>query len=129
MPPTPPTTGLRDGRLAPCPATPNCVSTEATDERQRVPPLPFAGAPHDALERLVRVVGAMRGARVAERRDGYLRVEFTTRVLRYVDDAEFLVDPEARVVRFRSASRVGRSDFGTNRRRMAEVARRFAAGP
>ena len=121
--------GLRDGALAPCPATPNCVSTEAADPTQRMPPLAFAGSAEAARARLRAVLAAMHGGRVVDERGSYLRAEFTTRLLRFVDDVEFLVDADARVIRFRSASRVGRSDFGTNRRRMQEVARRFAEPP
>jgi uncharacterized protein (DUF1499 family) len=86
-------------------------------------PIPFAGTPSEALARVRGVIDALPRTRVAAEGDGYLHVEFTTALLRFVDDVEFLVDPAARVIHFRSASRVGRSDLGTNRRRMEEIVR------
>ncbi len=114
--------------LAPCPATPNCVSTEAPDKGRRMRPIRFAGSATDARTRLRAVLAGMPRARVVHDADGYVRAEFTTRLLGFVDDVEFVIDPVASVVRFRSASRVGRSDFGANRRRMEEVTREFEAG-
>ena len=111
--------------LPPCPSTPNCVSTEADDEAKRMEPIPFAGSPQEALERLVRVIGEMRGGQVVERSGRHLRAEFTTSVLGFVDDVDLLVDAEASLVRFRSASRTGHWDLGVNRRRMEELRRRF----
>ena len=62
---------------------------------------------------------------LVEARERYLHAVFTTRMLRFRDDVEFLFDPEARVIHFRSASRVGYRDFGTNRRRMEHISNRF----
>ena len=119
---------MHHGRLRPCPATPNCVSTEAADAVHRMPPIPFTGSAAEAIARLTRVVESMPRARVVAREDTYLRAEYRSLVFRFVDDVEFAVDSAARVIHFRSASRVGRSDFGVNRRRMQEVTRRFAQG-
>ena len=114
--------------LAPCPERPNCVSTEATDARHRMRPFPFAGEPALAVARLAAIVEAMPGG-VVERRDaGSLHAEFTTRLMRYVDDVDLVVDGEAGVIRFRSASRLGHWDLGTNRRRMQRIRRAFEGG-
>lgn len=91
-------------------------------------PIPFSGEPAFVLERLARVVEGMPGGRVKRREGLSLHAVFRTRVLRFVDDVDLVVDPEAAVVRFRSASRLGRRDFGVNRRRMEELRRRFEAG-
>ncbi|HEX2253958.1 MAG TPA: DUF1499 domain-containing protein [Thermoanaerobaculia bacterium] len=119
------TSARRTPALAPCPDTPNCVSTEATQAARRMEPIPFAGEPELAIGRLVRIVEAMPGGAVKRREPGYLHATFTSRLLRYVDDVDLLVDPAARVIRFRSASRVGTWDLGANRRRMREIRRRF----
>ena len=116
---------MRDGRLRPCPATPNCVSTQATDASHQMPPIPFAGSPAEAMARLARVVEGMPRARIVAREGDYLRAEYRSLVFRFVDDVEFVVDSAAGVIHFRSASRVGRGDLGVNRRRMREVTRRF----
>lgn len=65
--------------------------------------------------------------RIVEESENYLRVEFTTAIMRYVDDVEFLIDDSAGVVHFRSASRVGYSDMGANRKRMTAFKEALAA--
>jgi uncharacterized protein (DUF1499 family) len=111
--------------LAPCPDKPNCVSTEATQGSRRMEPIPFEGEPELALGRLARIVESMPGGEVRRREPGYLHATFTTRLMKYVDDVDLMIDPDARVIRFRSASRIGTWDLGTNRRRMRQIRRRF----
>lgn len=116
--------GPRDGRLAPCPATPNCVSSYERDD-WAMPAIPYLGDRRATEARLLRALGEMPRVKVARRDGDYLRAEFTSRIFRFVDDVEFLFDDAARVVHFRSASRVGRSDLGVNRRRMADITARM----
>ena len=94
----PATLGVRDGRLAPCPDRPNCVSSEATDDAHRVAALDFAGDPAAALRRLDQVIAGQDGASIVTRRDGYLHAEFTTRLLGFVDDFEARLDAAAGVI-------------------------------
>lgn len=112
--------GVRDGGLAACPASPNCVSSQAADDRHRIAPLAFAGAPNAAWVRLRAALFGRPDATIVESKPGYLRVEFRTR-LGFVDDAEFVLDPVAAVIHVRSASRVGYSDLGKNRSRLEEL--------
>lgn len=111
-------------RLAPCPPSPNCVSTEAdpADAEHYMPPWALSGDPVAARVRLRAIVEAQPRAEVVEERPDYLRATFTSRVWRFVDDVEFVLDPAAGVVRFRSASRVGEGDLGANRTRMETLA-------
>ena len=111
--------------LRPCPSTPNCVSTEATDARQAMPPVPFTDAPRGAQARARAALLAEPRTRIVEERDGYLHAESRSRVFRFVDDVEVVVDGDARLFRFRSASRVGRRDFGVNRARMQRLTERL----
>jgi uncharacterized protein (DUF1499 family) len=109
--------GARDGRLAPCKRSPNCVSSQAdpADRQHYIAPLAFAGTLAElrrAIERLPRV------AVIAETSE-YLYAEFRTPLLRFVDDVEFM--KAGSVVHVRSASRLGRRDFGVNRRRVEEI--------
>jgi uncharacterized protein (DUF1499 family) len=113
--------------LRPCPSTPNCVSTEATDRRHAMPPLPFTGSAGDAHARARAALLAEPRTRIVTERPGYLHVEARSRLLRFVDDVEVMVDGAAGVVRFRSASRLGRKDFGVNRARMERFGERFRA--
>ena len=118
----PTTLGVRDGRLAPCPDSPNCVSTQSDREVSRMEPMPILGDPADVLPRLRAVLSAMPRARIVTADDDYLHAEFSSALFRFVDDVEFFVDREQRVIHFRSASRVGQSDLGVNRQRMQAIA-------
>ena len=113
-----PPRGSSASGLAPCPDTPNCVSSRAVDEEHRIDPLPAPGGPEAALERVVEAIAGMRGGRVTEAGNGYLHAEFTSRIFRFRDDLELLYDNQRGVFDVRSASRVGRSDLGVNRRRV-----------
>jgi len=125
--------GVRDGRLKAPSRTPNSVSSQATlwpgprENRAQIDPLPARGDTPATMARLKAVVEAMPGARVVDAQPDYLYVQFTTRWMRFVDDAEFWFDPVAQVVQVRSASRVGRKDFGVNRARVEAI--RAALGP
>ena len=110
--------GVRDGRLAPCPASPNCVSSQATDADHRVAPIAYTGDAAAALVRLAHMIAGQPGATIVAQHDGYIYATFQTPLMGFVDDVEFLVDPAQRVIQVRSASRLGTSDFGVNRKRI-----------
>lgn len=88
-------------------------------------PLAFRGPGRDALALARRALESMPGCRVTDSAPDYLRAEFTSRVLRFVDDLELLLDEGSRVLQVRSASRRGHWDLGVNRRRVEELRRRF----
>jgi uncharacterized protein (DUF1499 family) len=119
--------GARNGQLAPCPDTPNCVCTQATDEGHRIEPLAYDGTAEEAMARLKAALAALPRTRVVSETPDYLHAECTSLVFRFVDDVEFLIDRERKVIHFRSASRVGRSDLGVNRLRMEALRQAFAA--
>ncbi len=118
-----------DVSLPPCPDSPNCVSTEATRESQRVPTVPFTDAPAAAFGRAKAALLAEPRTTLTVERDGHLHAECKSFVFRFVDDVDIVVDPVAQVYRFRSASRVGESDLGVNRKRIARIAARLALPP
>jgi uncharacterized protein (DUF1499 family) len=120
--PVMPTTGEL---LAPCPSSPNCVSSLATDEAHRVAPLVYQGDPATAMRRLRDVIAAMPRARVVSADDRALRAEFTSLLFRFVDDVDCAVDARAGVIQIRSASRVGYSDLGANRKRVEAIRAAF----
>lgn len=111
--------------LTPCPKTPNCVSTQATDPNKHMAPIPFRGDLDTARTRLLALLSHESRVEVLETRENYVHAVFTTFLLRFKDDVEFAFDAEAGVIHFRSASRVGTSDLGTNRRRMERLSREF----
>ena len=123
----PTTLGVRDGQLAACPDSPNCVSTQADREQQRMEPLRIDHDPDAVLARLGAVISAMPRARIVTADDNYLHAEFTSPLFRFVDDVECFVDREQRVIHFRSASRVGQSDLGVNRQRMQAIVQAYEA--
>lgn len=116
--------GAKDGRLAPCKRTPNCVSSRAdpADREHYIAPLAFRGSMAD----LRRAVESMERATVIKAERDYLYAEYRTRLLRYVDDVELYYDQKEGIVHVRSASRLGRRDFGVNRKRV-EALRRIIA--
>ncbi len=123
--PAPPALGGEGGRLAPCPPTPNCVSSQAAATSHRVDPIESRGAREATLAAAVAALQAERGARILVRKNDYIHAECETRLLRFVDDVEFLWDEAANVLHVRSASRVGRSDLGANRARVERLRRRI----
>jgi uncharacterized protein (DUF1499 family) len=126
---TPPPSRLAPpgGPLPPCPSTPNCVSTEASDARPAMPPLRYSGTPRQAQAHARASLLADPRTRIVAERPGYLHAEARSRLFRFVDDVEVMVDSAAGLVRFRSASRVGRGDLGVNRARMRRFSARFQA--
>lgn len=120
--------GVRDGRLKPPPPTPNAVSSQAGDDAHHIEPLRFAGDPARAFARLRDLIAGWPGARIVAESPGYLHAEVSTPWLRFVDDLEVYLDGSANVIHVRSASRLGHSDFGTNRRRVEAIRQQFAAG-
>ena len=119
--------GIPRAQLAPCPDQPNCVSTAAIQKNHAIEPLPLADTEQQTIELLTSSVGAMPGSRSVLVKDNYLHFEFRSPWLRFVDDVEFLIDTNQQLVHVRSASRVGRSDLGVNRRRMEEIRKRYEA--
>lgn len=123
----PDTLGVQGGQLAPCPDSPNCVSTQSTSDTHRIDPIPFTASPEQAQQRLLEIIRSLERATIVTDTPGYVHVEFRSRFFRFVDDAEFFVDQDAGVIHARSAARLGYSDMGVNRERIQMIAERFAA--
>lgn len=126
--------GVKDGRLKPPSLTANSVSSQAGLYPQHpmrayaeIAPLTLTGDAAAAFDRLRRLVEATEGARIVRADPNYLYVQFRTRWLGFVDDAEFLLDRDAGVIHVRSAARIGRKDFGVNRARIETIRARFRA--
>ncbi len=117
--------GHTNGKFAPCPSSPNCVSSQSIEAESRIDPLFFNGDATGAEEKLVVVLNAMKRVHIVARTEGYIHAEFTSALFRFVDDVEFYVNDQERVIHFRSASRVGYSDLGANRKRMEKIQRLF----
>jgi len=117
--------GLNNQLFSPCPVTPNCVSSHGKNSKHRIQPITFEGSLELAKERLHRVINSMRGTRILTQDVLYWHVEFTTQLLRFIDDVEFYFDGSQSLIHVRSASRQGYWDFGVNRRRVETIRSRF----
>lgn len=115
-----PELGLLDGQLRACPATPNCVCSEWPVEGVFVEPLSYSIAHDDAWRSIQEAIVATDGKLVTEQA-GYLHARFVTPIMRYVDDVELRIDEDKHLIHIRSASRVGHSDLGANRRRVSRI--------
>jgi uncharacterized protein (DUF1499 family) len=111
--------------LPPCPSKPNCVSTQATDAGHSIAPFHYEGVPAEAMQRLANILETTPGTTIVQRDDSSIRVQFRTRFLRFIDDAIFVIDDVTKTVHFRSASRLGRRDFGVNRKRLETIRAQF----
>jgi uncharacterized protein (DUF1499 family) len=116
--------GVTEGWLAPCPASPNCVSSRADAAEQRVEPLRYDGDAAPARTRLLGVLNGMKRVRIVQSNDAYIHAEFSSALFGFVDDVEFQFGPPG-VIQVRSASRTGYYDFGANRDRVEAIRARF----
>jgi uncharacterized protein (DUF1499 family) len=107
--------------LEPCPSSPNCVSTQAPDMGHAIAPFRYRKSRAEAKEALKEVIRSLPRTKLIEEDESYLHYEFTSLLLRFVDDVEFLFDDETKTIHFRSASRTGYGDLGVNRTRMEQV--------
>ncbi|MEN8106809.1 MAG: DUF1499 domain-containing protein [Pseudomonadota bacterium] len=112
--------------LAPCPDKPNCVSSQATDRQHAIEPFSFSDDPATAWTRLKNVLQQQPRTRIITAQGTYLHAEFRSLVFRFVDDVEFVMQPEQQIIQLRSASRTGYSDFGVNRRRIEQLRKLFS---
>ena len=112
--------GVKDGRLARAKSTPNCVSSQAepADTEHTIAPIRFKGSALDAIAAARRAVEGMERALVVRHEGNYLYAEFKSKLMGFVDDVEFTYDEKAGQLHVRSASRLGRRDFGVNRARV-----------
>jgi uncharacterized protein (DUF1499 family) len=120
---------LDQGCLPACPKSPNCVLSTATDQEHQIEPIRFTGTAEAAMRRLGQVISGVAGMRIVEQTPTYIRAEAETPILRFVDDVQFLLDEQAGVIQVRSASRIGYSDLGVNRRRIELIRARLSSTP
>ncbi|MBF0278471.1 MAG: DUF1499 domain-containing protein [SAR324 cluster bacterium] len=107
--------GVSNGELQLCPGTPNCVVSQNADEFHRIAPL------NANIEQVKNLLETMDRVEIIEATDSYLYAEFTSKIFRFVDDVEFYFSAEEKVLHVRSASRLGKSDLGANRKRIEQI--------
>lgn len=119
--------GMKDGLLAACPDSPNCVSSQAKDPAHFIEPIVFQGNGRDELNKIINIIKSIKRTKIIESNGNYVRAEFTSAIFRFVDDVEFHLDEKNNVIHVRSASRVGYSDMGVNRKRIEMIRQKFIA--
>ena len=113
--------GIVDGKFYPCPNTPNCVSTQATENKHKADPIQYSGSLNEAKEKIIKIINSLKRSKIITNKENYIHVEFRTATFRFVDDVEFLFDDSEKIIHFRSRARLGYSDMGVNRKRMENV--------
>ena len=116
--------GIHDGRLLPCPTSPNCVSSDAAGGHH-IEPYHLATNPEDAWRNLMETVSSLPRARWIETAEDYAHAEFRSALFGFVDDTEFLLLKDDKIIAVRSASRVGYADLGANRKRIELIRTRL----
>jgi uncharacterized protein (DUF1499 family) len=114
-------------RFAPCPDSPNCVSTQATpeDKIHAISPMQYDGSLKEAHQQILAIIKSTPRTTLVTVQAEYIHAEFRSRIFSFVDDVEFYFDAQQSQIHFRSASRLGHGDLGVNRKRMEEIRRRF----
>ncbi len=120
---TRPELGVTSGTLKPCPPSPNCVSSQATSEEQRVAPLQLSGT--EPIQQVAQALQKLPRVEIVTQSEGYLHAEFTSAIFRFIDDVEFYWNAQGGWMEVRSASRLGYSDLGVNRDRIEELRSRL----
>ena len=126
--------GVREGKLKRPSATANSVSSQARlwpahpqREDADIAALALRGDGPATIAKVKALLQSLPGATIVDSRADYLYVQFTTRVMKFVDDVEFWFDAENGVIQVRSSSRVGSRDFGVNRQRIEALREKLAA--
>jgi uncharacterized protein (DUF1499 family) len=113
--------GINNDRLEPCPVSPNCVVSQNADEAHQIPAIKYHRDRSGAKELLLKVLSVTPRTQIIEQTDNYIHAESKSRIFGFVDDIEFYFPNDEKAIEIRSASRVGESDLGVNRRRLEQI--------
>ena len=116
-------------KFSPCPSSPNCVSSLAEDRKHLIEPLQYSGSRDEARQKLFGILEKLKRVRVTRSETDYIRAEFRSLIFQFVDDVEFLFAEAGNIIHVKSASRVGYSDLGANRRRVEQIRSAFESRP
>jgi len=117
--------GVKDGKLADAPNTPNCVSSQSENPQSKIAPLTYNSSREEAKAKLKQVIEGMERTTLITESEDYLYAEFKSKLMGFVDDVEFYLDDANKVIHVRSASRLGKSDLGVNRKRVETIRELF----
>lgn len=114
-----------EGRFSECPSSPNCVSSQARDKMHYIDPIKYNGSVESAYNKIIKIVESTKRTEIKEKKRMYIHAEYTSAFFRFVDDVEFYFNEKKKVVDVRSASRIGKGDFGVNRKRIESLREAF----
>jgi uncharacterized protein (DUF1499 family) len=117
----PTTLGVKDSRLASCPSSPNCVSSDDADASHRIPAFQLAEPAADAWRTVRSTIANQPRTKIIAETDDYLHAECSSASFGFVDDLELHLRPSQNLIAVRSAARLGHGDFGVNRRRVENL--------
>ena len=117
--------GVQNGHLKGCPPSPNCVSTTAVDEKHKIDPINVPSDMMMARKKIEKILNETTNAKIIDKNENYFQVEYTSKLLRFVDDVELFLDEKEKKIQMRSSSRLGHSDFGVNRSRLENIRFQF----
>lgn len=127
--PTPDDLGLTNGRFTPCPNSPNCVSTFATDARHKIDSIPMTMSIHEAKVKLYNVIVDMPRTTIITNGPNYIHAEFRSAIWGFIDDVQIYLDETTQSIQFKSSSRLGYGDGNVNRKRMEAIRTAFDTTP
>ena len=113
--------GIQTGQLSLCPSTLNCVSSQSLDTEHSVEPFTYSSGPEKAFTDIETVIHSLDRTKIITETGNYLYAEFTSAIMGFIDDVEFYLDKDAKIIHVRSASRLGESDLGVNRKRIETI--------
>ncbi|MGF1485845.1 MAG: DUF1499 domain-containing protein [Prochloraceae cyanobacterium] len=120
--------GVEAGKLADCPTTVNCISSQAEDAEHGIDPIAYKSENHpDPIADLETIVKSFDRTKIVAETSNYLRAEITSRWFGFVDDVEFYLNEDSGIIEVRSAARLGESDLGVNRERMESIRSEFSS--
>ena len=125
---TMPELGVENDKLKQCPQSPNCVNSQAKDKEHFIEPLSVNATPPETKNYILKILNELKQAKIVVVEDNYIRAEFVSTIFRSVDDVEFYFPDENSkelIIHVRSASRVGYSDLGVNRKRIELIRRKL----
>ncbi len=117
--------GLKNSKLAACPTSPNCVSSDASDAKHRIDPFLLTAPPAEVWQKVQSSVAALPRTKIVIVEGNYLRAECRSAVFGFVDDLELHLRPDEMRIAVRSEARLGYSDFGVNRKRVEALRSEF----
>lgn len=118
---TPDNLGIQDQHLSPCPSSPNCVISQEGDASHAIAPIVYHTDLDTARETVLKVLSVVPRSKIIEQTDNYIYFQSSSAIMGFIDDGEFYFPPDEKIIHVRSASRIGDSDLGVNRRRIEQI--------